>query len=1172
MNGPPNDRGRRTDGDVARARPLASGSTPIRHRLLRRVRGMPSGVVLVVAGHGWGKSTLLGHLAATDDRPVLAGRATPLGAVWHTTPGGVSSPVTASEAAATLAALRRPTLVTLDDAHRLREPADADGWFGRLAAAVPPGVQVVVAVRALPPSMIARYDAPLAGVLDVEDLALRPYEVDRAAREGFDAPLRADDVHRLAAATDGWPAAVDLFCRATQGMLPADRRRAVRGLRGAPWYLADYAEHVLLAGLTAQERRLLMWGAAFDVLTPPRLDALLEVSDSADVLRNVAHRSVVPLREFLAGYRIPMPLRRYLGARLARDLGPAQARAWWSRAASVLESEGETASTIGLWARAERPADVVRVAHAGTDLWTSVGGVLRTDPAVRELVPQRLSAFATMAEAVADGALAPAARLLEQVDRPDAPAGEGEGADDHELRPLLGAAVPAAVRDLVAVWSPDGTGHGSSRGACSAPDDATIPVAQLDAIGSWARALQCGLRQGRMPSGPAECGLVAALLHGLAGRVPEARAALAAVLDDEDEAPGTLLAAALTESLVDPDARIETVADGADSVLRAAQRLGLTWLQRLAHAVVVAAEDADDAQRQIAGLVQWARDVEDPWGGVVIATVVTAIAARRGEDDAPSWLALAADWAARDTPVLEAWCRLGAARAAARDAGRGAGSGSSAGSGAASTAGAGSSAGSPAVGGAGSTAEVPSVAGAPSPAGIAVVPDAASRERARGQARAGATEPTVTAASGAAASPLSGSPLPEPSEPSGSSGSWPAEEATTPSSPSAPGASPLGGTARTGGRGGAAAGSGANDRRRPALEVRCLGELALLVDGAAVDLTVLRPRARSMLRMLAVESGHPVHRERLALALWPDLRPTAAIHNLHVSVSAVRRALDDAHPMLGRDVLVRVGESYLLRLDVGDTCDLIALDEGLREARREAARGDLASATQAWRAAVDRYRADLLVDEGSSEWVVGQRERVRLAVADAASALARAELGEGRNRQAAAAAVRAIELDEFRDDAWRVLVRSLTLSGEAAAAQRARQGYARVLRALGIAQPGTEVAGARRAPGTAAAAPASAASSPTAPPTGSPVTADPARTQPAGSVRPLPSARGGAVARVLPVPDGPLSATAKDAEQSPTAARATSGSGSSPRLVPVARAPRPARELDLEPEAVAPSA
>ncbi|TNU72990.1 hypothetical protein FH969_13755 [Miniimonas arenae] len=1134
---------------------------------------MPSGVVLVVAGHGWGKSTLLSHLAATDDRPVLAGRATPLGAVWHTTPGGVSSPVTASEAAATLAALRRPTLVTLDDAHRLREPADADGWFGRLAAAVPPGVQVVVAVRALPPSMIARYDAPLAGVLDVEDLALRPYEVDRAAREGFDAPLRADDVHRLAAATDGWPAAVDLFCRATQGMLPADRRRAVRGLRGAPWYLADYAEHVLLAGLTAQERRLLMWGAAFDVLTPPRLDALLEVSDSADVLRNVAHRSVVPLREFPAGYRIPMPLRRYLGARLARDLGPAQARAWWSRAASVLEGEGETASTIGLWARAERPADVVRVAHAGTDLWTSVSGVLRTDPAVRELVPQRLSAFATLTEAVADGALAPAARLLEQVDRPDAPAGEGEGADDHELRPLLGAAVPAAVRDLVAVWSPDGTEHGSSRGGCSAPDDATIPVAQLDAIGSWARALQCGLRQGRVPSGPAECGLVSALLHGLAGRVPEARAALAAVLDDEDEAPGTLLAAALTESLVDPDARIETVADGADSVLRAAHRLGLTWLQRLAHAVVVAAEGADDAQRQIAGLVQWARDVEDPWGGVVIATVVTAIAARRGEDDAPSWLALAADWAARDTPVIEAWCRLGAARAAARDAGRGAGSGSSAGSGAASTAGSGSSAGSaaPAVGGPGPTAEVPSVAGAPSPAGIAVVPDAASRERARGQARAGATEPTVTAASGAAASPLSGSPLPEPSEPSGSSGSWPAEEATTPSSPSAPGASPLGGTARTGGRGGAAAGSGANDRR-PALEVRCLGELALLVDGAAVDLTVLRPRARSMLRMLAVESGHPVHRERLALALWPDLRPTAAIHNLHVSVSAVRRALDDAHPMLGRDVLVRVEESYLLRLDVGDTCDLIALDEGLREARREAARGELASATQAWRAAVDRYRADLLVDEGSSEWVVGQRERVRLAVAEAASALARAELGEGRNRQAAAAAVRAIELDEFRDDAWRVLVRSLTLSGEAAAAQRARQGYARVLRALGIAQPGTEVAGARRAPGTAAAAPASAASSPTAPPTGSPVTADPARTQPAGSVRPLPSARGGAVARVLPVPDGPLSATAKDAEQSPTAARATSGSGSSPRLVPVAHAPRPARELDLEPEAVAPSA
>ena len=57
----------------------------------------------------------------------------------------------------------------------------------------------------------------------------------------------------------------------------------------------------------------------------------------------------------------------------------------------------------------------------------------------------------------------------------------------------------------------------------------------------------------------------------------------------------------------------------------------------------------------------------------------------------------------------------------------------------------------------------------------------------------------------------------------------------------------------------------------PLVQVRCFGGFGIDVDGMAVELGQLRPRARALLRLLALSPDRDVHREHLIDALWPGV-------------------------------------------------------------------------------------------------------------------------------------------------------------------------------------------------------------------------------------------------------------------------------------------------------------
>ncbi|MBW3649207.1 MAG: winged helix-turn-helix domain-containing protein, partial [Actinobacteria bacterium] len=237
---------------------------------------------------------------------------------------------------------------------------------------------------------------------------------------------------------------------------------------------------------------------------------------------------------------------------------------------------------------------------------------------------------------------------------------------------------------------------------------------------------------------------------------------------------------------------------------------------------------------------------------------------------------------------------------------------------------------------------------------------------------------------------------------------------------------------------------GSGPRRPPrahGLAVWCFGPTVVQLDGELVDLSSIKPRVRSLLRLLALHAGRPVHRDHLVDSLWPaegDAR--VGTRNLQVAVSSLRQLLEPGVARGAAAVVVREGDTYRLALGPG-TLDLALFDEHLAVARSARSAGDDEAAGNHLGCALDLYRGELLADEGAAEWVLAERDRCRLQAADASHARAAMLLAAGQPKAAAAEADRGLRIDAYRDDLWRLLISAHRRSGDPAAATKAQRRY-----------------------------------------------------------------------------------------------------------------------------------
>ncbi len=232
----------------------------------------------------------------------------------------------------------------------------------------------------------------------------------------------------------------------------------------------------------------------------------------------------------------------------------------------------------------------------------------------------------------------------------------------------------------------------------------------------------------------------------------------------------------------------------------------------------------------------------------------------------------------------------------------------------------------------------------------------------------------------------------------------------------------------------------------PTVELRCLGAFSLRVDGVETDWRALRPKARCLLMLLALHQGRPQHRELLVEALWPEATLSSGVRSLQVAVSSIRQCL--AVGGVPGDPIRRQGDAYELVLP-GAVIDVTAFErtiEGARHLPRE-------DALRARRAALDLYLGELLPEVGPADWVVEDRDRVRLLAAGVAAAAAADAIAVADHGTAIDLARRSVTLDACHDPAWRLLIETYERIGDLSAAAVARADHRRVWDDLGVVLP-----------------------------------------------------------------------------------------------------------------------
>jgi DNA-binding SARP family transcriptional activator len=187
-------------------------------------------------------------------------------------------------------------------------------------------------------------------------------------------------------------------------------------------------------------------------------------------------------------------------------------------------------------------------------------------------------------------------------------------------------------------------------------------------------------------------------------------------------------------------------------------------------------------------------------------------------------------------------------------------------------------------------------------------------------------------------------------------------------------------------------------------------------------------RTKRLAALLALRGRQP--RAQLAGALWPDVDEERAHTSLRAALSAFHRQLPG-----------------LVEKDHGEVqlADLVKVDVDEFRTNAKAVLSDCASELPV---AIDHPTVigGELLPGWYDDWVLVERERIRLLRLHVLEALASRLLARGACAQAIQAALTAVEIDPLRESAHRLVIRAHLAEGNTAEAVRAYQQFRSALR------------------------------------------------------------------------------------------------------------------------------
>ena len=296
--------------------PRSLGRALARERLLARLDEAPGPTILVTAGAGFGKSTLLGHwvnrlecptawlsLDVGDNDPIrlLRGVMAAVNTIWQD--AGLhqiardTRPGTTSRALAHLGDRlldAAPFVLVLDDVHVITDHESAT-VLDEIIRMIPEGSRIVLSGRSAPPVRTARME--LAGAVDsigAAELSLTPDEATALLAE-FDDRIERSTRRELVDQLDGWPAGVQFV---VLGLRRALDDPTPDPLLTSRELLTTYFQQEFLRALPHAERQFLIRTSVLERLSGELCDHVLDHPGSAQRLDEIVRSGnvfVVPI-------------------------------------------------------------------------------------------------------------------------------------------------------------------------------------------------------------------------------------------------------------------------------------------------------------------------------------------------------------------------------------------------------------------------------------------------------------------------------------------------------------------------------------------------------------------------------------------------------------------------------------------------------------------------------------------------------------------------------------------------------------------------------------------------------------------------------------------------------------------------------------------------------------
>jgi DNA-binding SARP family transcriptional activator len=210
------------------------------------------------------------------------------------------------------------------------------------------------------------------------------------------------------------------------------------------------------------------------------------------------------------------------------------------------------------------------------------------------------------------------------------------------------------------------------------------------------------------------------------------------------------------------------------------------------------------------------------------------------------------------------------------------------------------------------------------------------------------------------------------------------------------------------------------------LSIRLFGPLQVTLDGETAGFE--SDKVRALLAYLAVESESPHRREKLAGLLWPDWPEGSARNNLRHTLAVLRKTIGDRE---ASPPFLHVTRQTVQFNVASDAWVDVAAFGTLLQSSEPSGQPSL----ERWEEAARLYQGDFL--EGFSladsaafeEWVLQTREQYRRQAMETLQRVAEGYGERGEQERALEYAWRQTELDPWREEAHRQVMRLLAQSG-----------------------------------------------------------------------------------------------------------------------------------------------